>query len=71
MPTADLLPQPLRHTTPRRHPGTSQPTVASAPAEPAAVDLLPDRRRLLLRTALVIAVVGVLVLPVSAVQTEA
>ncbi len=44
---------------------TPEPVSASLPHEPAAFDLLPDRRRLALRVALVAAVIGALVLAVS------
>jgi uncharacterized membrane protein YbhN (UPF0104 family) len=68
MPQADLLlpPAPAHSTTPRR--GLDSPDIgaASAPTEPATVDLLPDRRRLILRIAAAAAVLGVLVLAVSA-----
>jgi uncharacterized membrane protein YbhN (UPF0104 family) len=62
MPSADLH-QPLGHTAARPDRGSLLP--ASLPHEPAAAALLPDRRRLVLRFALVAAVIGALVLAVS------
>ncbi|HEV7808148.1 MAG TPA: lysylphosphatidylglycerol synthase domain-containing protein, partial [Solirubrobacteraceae bacterium] len=62
MPPADIH-QPLGRTAARPDRGFLPP--ASLPPEPAAVGLLPDRRRLVLRFALVAAVIGALVLAVS------
>jgi uncharacterized membrane protein YbhN (UPF0104 family) len=62
MPSADLH-QPPGNTAARPDRGFLLP--ASLPHEPAAVALLPDRRRLVLRFALVAAVIGALVLAVS------
>jgi len=76
MPQADLLlpPAPAPPTTPRRGPhsrasgraGGPNTRAESPPVEPAAVDLLPDRRWLILRIAAAVAVLGALVLAVSA-----
>jgi uncharacterized membrane protein YbhN (UPF0104 family) len=62
MPLADPH-QPL--TTTAVAPDRASPLPASLPADPAAVGLLPDRRRLALRFALVAAAIGALVLAVS------
>ena len=56
---------PLRRNAAVRDRDTPEPVSASLPQEPAAVALLPDRRRLALRIALVAAVIGALVLAVS------
>jgi uncharacterized membrane protein YbhN (UPF0104 family) len=56
---------PLRRNAAVGDRDTPEPVSASLPDEPAAVALLPDRRRLALRVALVAAVIGALVLAVG------